>query len=843
MKPNRQKFALLFLASLLASPLQASLIHHYKLDETSGTAADDAVGTEDGTIGTSVTLGQPARAGTSFLFPAAAGNGASRVSVPAAVSPTGVGTAFSMSAFFNLSAALGNGGQMHIISGNNSAAGRWNLAIYDSDTTAGLKPTLLWFHNGGLGAVNYTAPISNLPGEWVHVGVTRDAAGLTILYLNGVGQEIGTSTASLASTPIGIGEIATAANFQFNGRIDDVRFYDNAITPTEMAALAALSDDSDNDGLPDAWELLHFRQSQSQTDAQIIATYDGTSDPDQDGFNNHIEFVANTDPSDVNSFPSGDSDSDGIDDGWEYLNFSDLRRDGYGDFDGDGSNDAEEFLATKGMLVARNANGSVAGTSAFAGSSNPKNANSQPNNDSDSLPDGYEYLNFLDLTRDGALDFDEDGFSDTAEFMANSLPDRKRSTPLNVHVTTRVAVAHNAGIAEYAVTDRVWTLVKQVAAVNGGVFGVTGAADGNLYATTQETVPRVIRVNPGTGEITTLATRNEGDALSAGWSLSGAQGIQLGPDGKLYFATAFSTAGEGVFRLNKDGTGFEQFIARIGGTEPDNWDLNNSRDLQWDGNKLYVSARGGFGAAGRPVYQFNAAGAFVTTLTSSLVGPQGLALDENGLLVTSTNGGTAALTLLNSSDTPPVGITSLSNASSPAGLDVIDLNGDTYTVTYITGAGVGQIYRNDRSGNAVIAVPGLISLGNGIAIFTSDAISDPYNDWAVAQGIDPNGPKGGPNEDFEGDGTSNRVEFALGLNPKSGISRFSVNTTGTPAAGQTLVWPSQPGISFQVRSSINLTDWSTIEATVVGQPAMTTASWTAPAALGAMKFYRVQFTP
>ncbi len=836
-----KSIALLALAAPFVGSLQADLIHHYKLDETSGTDAADSVGTGIGSIGASVTLAQAGRVGTSFLFPAAGGNAVSRVTLPDTVAPTGVGTAFTMAAFFNLSAALPNNGQMHIISGNNGAAGRWNLGIYDNDNTAVLSPRLFWFHNGGVPLGAFSTPISNIPGEWVHVGITRDATGVTTLFLNGVGQDIGTSTGSLALTPVGIGEVPNGTASQLNGHIDEVRFYDNAISSTEMAALAAMNDDSDNDGLPDAWEILYFRASPAETDAEIIAKYDDSDDPDNDGFDNHIEFIAGTIPSDINSFPQGDSDFDDLDDGWEYKNFGSLSRDGFGDFDLDGTTDYEEYSATKGMLITRNPNGSVASTAAFAGSSDPKSPQSQPNSDDDGLPDGYEYLNFSDLSRDGALDFDEDGFSDLAEFTANSLPTRKGNTPLNVHLTTRIAVAHNAGIAEYAVTDRVWTLVKQIAPITGGVYGVTGAADGHLYATTLESTPRIIRVNPASGEITTLATRNEGDALNAGWSLSNPQGIQVGPDGKLYFSTAF--AGEGVFRLNKDGSGFEQFVARIGGTDPEDWDLNNARDLQWDGNKLYVSARGGFGATGRPVYQFDAAGAFVTTLADSLVGPQGLALDESGLLVTGTNAGTGALSLLNLLDTPPVGVTSRSNVGTVPGIDAIDLNGDTYTIAYASGGAVGQIFRNDLSGNAVLVVPALISLGNGLAIFTSDALSDPYADWAISQGIDPNGPSGGPNDDFEGDGTSNNVEFALGLDPKSGSSRFAVTPTGTPEAGQTLTWPSQPGISFQVRSSTDLADWSTIEATVVGQPATTTASWTAPAAAGSKKFYRVQFTP
>lgn len=830
MKPIRPKIAVFSITTLLAVPLHADLLHRYKFDETTGTVAADFVGTENGTIGASVTLAQPGQLGTSFKFPAAAGDAASRVILPAAVVP---GTEFTISAFYNLTAALGNAGQMHIISGNNGATGRWSLMLYDADTGTGVNPRLSWFHNGGLGLVTFpTAPISNTPGEWVHVGITRDATGLTKLYLNGVGAEVGTSTAALVSTTIGIAERPNLNQYQFNGRIDDVRFYNNALTESEMAALAAEDGDADKDGLPDDWE------------DQYLKTRDenGDDDHDADGFNNRIEFLAGTDPADLLSFPTGDSDGDQMDDAWEWLNFETLGRDGFGDFDKDGSLDEEEFAATNSLLVTRNPNGSVASSTPLSGSSDPKNSDSQPDSDIDGLPDGYEFTYFGNRDADKDGDFDGDGFSNGEEFLANSNPNRKAGTPLNVHATTRVAVAHNSGIAEYSVTDGVWTFVKPIVEVSGGVIGVTGNADDYLYASTLETPRRIIRVNPASGRITTLATRNMGDAATAGWVASDAQGIEIGPDGKIYFSTAFP--GVGVFRLNTDGTGFENFIALTGGTEPDNWDLNNSRDLEWAGNTLYVSARGGYGAVGRPVYAFNSAAAFQNLISGTLTGPQGLAVEEDGLLVTSTNGGTLALSLLDLSGAFPASLSSRSDAATIAGMDVIDLNGDTYTVTYNSGPG-GQVLRNSTEPPfaTTVVVAALPNLGNDLAIFESSLVADSYDLWAQIYGIDPNGPNGAPTDDFDGDGTSNEAERALDLDPTDANSRFAIATSGSAASGLTLTWPSAEGISFQVRSSTDMLSWPVLEATVVGPAAATTAIWTAPPAAGSSKFYRIEFTP
>ena len=53
----------------------------------------------------------------------------------------------------------------------------------------------------------------------------------------------------------------------------------------------AATEDNDNDGLPDAWEILYFGNT----------SYTGTSDPDGDGNNNLMEFADGTKPNNANS--------------------------------------------------------------------------------------------------------------------------------------------------------------------------------------------------------------------------------------------------------------------------------------------------------------------------------------------------------------------------------------------------------------------------------------------------------------------------------------------------------------------------------------------------------------
>jgi hypothetical protein len=825
--------AFVFIITSFASAAKADLLHHFPFDETSGTIARDIVGSLEGVIGSGVTLAQPGRLGTAFGFPAVAADAASRVTLPAQVVP---GAEFTMSASVFLPVALANGGQGHIISGNNGAVGRWNLGISDVDTTTGVDARLFWFHNGGVGAVNFAGyNFNNHLNEWIHVGITRTAEGATTLYINGVPAEVGSSTTSLVSTPVGIGERPNAAQFQFAGRIDDVRFHNTPLTAAEMTELSKLNSDMDNDGLPDEWEQQYF---------QSLA-FNGDADPDGDGFSNRIEFLAGTNPSDNKSFPTGDNDGDGMDDGWEWLNFGSPSRDGFADFDSDGSLDIEEFTAARGLLFTRNPNGSIATVDPFTGSSKPNNPNSQPDADDDGLPDGFEYLYFKGIDQTSLGDFDSDGFSNKDEFLAGSNPARSANTPLNVHVTTRVAVTHQTGIDEYSVSSGMWTFVRRIATTSAAVFAVTGHPDGYLYASTTEQSPRILRIHPATGEVSTLATRGEGQAAAAGWNLSDPQGIEVGPDGKLYFSTAFGTpAGEGVFRIKTDGSGLERFIAKAGDGEAGSWSLNNARDLHWWKNTLFVSARGGFNAINRPVYQFSADGAFLATVASNLVGPQGLTIDETGLLVTSTATGLAGLYQMSAEPPFPATPSQIGTQGAVGGMDIIDLNGDLYYVTFNTGAaGVGQVIRKLPNGSVTAVVPALPGTGNDLAIFTSNLVADPYGAWASGFGIDPAAPNGGRTADFDGDGTSNEVEFALGLTPTDGSSRFAVTRSGTPAAGITLTWPSAAGIAFQVRSSPDLQDWSTLEATVIGQPGQATAAFTTSPSPAGTRFYRIQFTP
>jgi autotransporter-associated beta strand protein len=90
--------------------------------------------------------------------------------------------------------------------------------------------------------------------------------------------------------------------------------------------------------------------------------------------------------------------------------------------------------------------------------------------------------------------------------------------------------------------------------------------------------------------------------------------------------------------------------------------------------------------------------------------------------------------------------------------------------------------------------------------------------------------------DRDNDGTSNLVEYRLGLNPTNGSSAFRATISG-----RTLTWPSAPGIVFTIRRSPDLLgSWPSI-GTVTGGPGPT-ATFTDPNTFG-KAFYRIEFTP
>ncbi len=144
--------------------------------------------------------------------------------------------------------------------------------------------------------------------------------------------------------------------------------------------------DSDDDGCWDGWEL-HWKFNPRDAD-------DGDDDPDNDGYTNYQEFLADTNPLDT-----GDTDGDGMPDKWENDN----------GFDPDEPMDAGEDADNDGLTNLEE----------FQRSTRPRN----PDTDDDGMPDGWEVDNNLDpRVSNGDVDTDNGGVSNFGEYLNETNP-------------------------------------------------------------------------------------------------------------------------------------------------------------------------------------------------------------------------------------------------------------------------------------------------------------------------------------------------------------------------------------------------------------------------------------
>ena len=248
---NLPRILPLILALLLYSPLAAvgALVGHWKIDEGSGTVAADASGNDR----TGTVAGSPAWS-TTGLPPVPDGTTAAldmdgtddQINIVGYKGVTGTG-ARTVSAWVRtrLTTPVQNKG---IVSwGANVATQKWTFRIQSSNGTQG---TIRAEVNGGFIVGNTVVT----DGEWHHVAVTWEDDGTpnildAKLYVDGVlDAEFGSldtppsasqsqtiNTASNADVRIGDNFQAT---HNWDGWIDDVRIYDEALEATEIAALA-----------------------------------------------------------------------------------------------------------------------------------------------------------------------------------------------------------------------------------------------------------------------------------------------------------------------------------------------------------------------------------------------------------------------------------------------------------------------------------------------------------------------------------------------------------------------------------------------------------------------------
>ncbi len=144
-----------------------------------------------------------------------------------------------------------------------------------------------------------------------------------------------------------LGRSQYATDSTANARYDDFRIWDGALTLMEretnhLAGPDATPDeDTDNDSLPDAWEMRWFRNLNQSADG----------DPDDDDYLNDAELDSQSDPTLAASTPL-DRDANGLTDTWEIEYFADLTHNGGSDPDNDGFGNLQEHEAATNPAAA-----------------------------------------------------------------------------------------------------------------------------------------------------------------------------------------------------------------------------------------------------------------------------------------------------------------------------------------------------------------------------------------------------------------------------------------------------------------------------------------------------------
>lgn len=249
-----------------------------------------------------------------------------------------------------------------------------------------------WFHT----AYTYNGPTGESKFYWTRMDAFPIAA-------NALATSGGKTPVATFSGPLVVGNEGRGVSGEgLRGLIDEVRI--SRVARNANQFLFTL-DDTDNDGLSDAWEQFHF-QDLDETAA---------ADSDLDNYSNLDEYTAGTGPNNALSNP-GDTDQDGLPDAWEIPRFGNLTaQNGSGDPDGDFATNLQEYLASK----------------------SPTDPLSFPDTDLDGLNDGWETHYFSDLSKNGTADSDNDGSTDQQEFVANSHPMNALWSPTKALIKNR----------------------------------------------------------------------------------------------------------------------------------------------------------------------------------------------------------------------------------------------------------------------------------------------------------------------------------------------------------------------------------------------------------------------
>ncbi|MEM7383360.1 MAG: LamG-like jellyroll fold domain-containing protein, partial [Verrucomicrobiota bacterium] len=286
----------------VGEPGADSLLVHYEFDSgidrvipnTGNKGAPHGVISSPNIVG-AFSAGSPSKGGPGNMkFEVGAGTNATWVNTGMTPEQAGIQAApYTMMAWMN----LGNIGGDKMIFGQ---AGLENNEVLHNGVRDGVYKFGHWGDDADGGTVEV--------GAWHHVAFVYDGTdrGIETIIVDGVevarnddAGGLGTGSKSMEQILIGNTQLDEDRNFE--GYLDDVRIYCEALDNDTIKAIAGL-EDLDGDELVDWFERLNFGSLEETT---------GDADEDGDGLNNSGELAAGTDPF------NPDTDGDGLNDGDE----------------------------------------------------------------------------------------------------------------------------------------------------------------------------------------------------------------------------------------------------------------------------------------------------------------------------------------------------------------------------------------------------------------------------------------------------------------------------------------------------------------------------------------------
>ncbi len=451
-----------------------------------------------------------------------------------AVGGAGTGAIVEQARFLDLAGAQD---QIGISFWINTPAPTNSMAFYANSTTVERafsahapwsNGQVYWDTNGCCGAGTQRANVAGgiIVDTWTHIVLNKNGDTKAI-WVNGVKllEKINTDNLSTNFTRFFIGTDSAALNTV--GLLDDLAIYADALSDTEIAALAGgddplsivpSNDDSDLDGMPDVYEDANGLNS---------AVNDAADDLDNDGANNLSEYLNRTDPQ------IDDTDGDGLKDGAEtntgvWASVTDTGTDPLVvDSDGDGLSDGVE---------------------------NPEDA-------------------FVDASTPGTdpnkSDTDEDTYSDSLEISLGSDPTLAGSTPELGVLELLVYYDFNGQTVDQTGNAPDLTLAGSAALTTGGMGlgGIPGDESLDLMAAQDSSAGRVAagthfdRINLNDAASVSFWQYNDTPSNSSAFWLiapnaaNGQRGMQAHTpwgNGTVYLDVAGNTTG-GVGRLTSTG--------------------------------------------------------------------------------------------------------------------------------------------------------------------------------------------------------------------------------------------------------------------------------------------------